>query len=113
MSGATHGSDDLLLVYDELRAWAETVTREAGLPFELVLDGTSLQRFQTVFAGSGGHDAAVAVDIESCPGWVRVKHSGGTTMTEWDGSRGGLAEAVTHAAMVLAEEANDDAERIG
>lgn len=109
--GGRHGSDNLVVVDDELRAWAETVTGAADLSFEPVLDGMLLKRFRTVFAESGGDDAAVDVEIEYCPGWVRVKRSGGTIMTEWDGSRDGLAEAVTDAATVLADEGHDDPNR--
>lgn len=98
-------------VSDELRVWAETVSGEDGLSFEPILDAMLVTQFRTTFTELGGHDAPVDVEIASCLGWVRVKHSGGTIMTEWDGSRDGLAEAATDAAMVLAEEANDEADR--
>lgn len=91
-------------MHDELRAWAESMSGEDESSFEPVPDSALLQRFHTAFAEACGHTAHGVVEIETCPGKVRVTFSSDWITTDWDGTSEGLDEAVAGAGWAFGQE---------
>src|SRR5262245_43352088 len=104
----SYGQDGLV---DELARWAETVGRDGGPRSWAVIDDAALRdEFIRVYSEKIGRSVpSESLRIERAHDGVRVSYSGGTLeMTDPSGDEVDVHEAVTNAALTLAQIERDN-----
>jgi hypothetical protein len=88
---------------DDLAAWAEGVTGDSEVAYEVTDDASLHELFVAAFKEAAGRPLAMTPIIEIGPGRVRVSLGVYSTSATWDGGEVDLKENVTTAAWAFGE----------